>query len=58
MALLRNQLAALSGKGPGDGDTIARPVLHPIRARWRAASATTGRTARPPARHRGAALAY
>jgi NodT family efflux transporter outer membrane factor (OMF) lipoprotein len=26
MALLRNQLAALSGKGPGDGDTIARPV--------------------------------
>ncbi|MFC0169544.1 efflux transporter outer membrane subunit [Pseudoduganella danionis] len=27
MALLRNQLAALSGKGPGDGDTIARPVL-------------------------------
>ncbi|MYM40113.1 efflux transporter outer membrane subunit [Duganella qianjiadongensis] len=27
MALLRIQLAALSGKGPGDGDTIARPVL-------------------------------
>lgn len=27
MALLRNQLAALSGKGPGDGDTIARPAL-------------------------------
>ncbi|WP_348699920.1 efflux transporter outer membrane subunit [Duganella fentianensis] len=27
MALLRNQLAALSGKGPGDGDAIARPAL-------------------------------
>ncbi|RZT04527.1 efflux transporter, outer membrane factor (OMF) lipoprotein, NodT family [Duganella sp. CF402] len=27
IALLRNQLAALIGKGPGDGDTIARPML-------------------------------
>ena len=27
VALLRNQLAALIGQGPGDGDTIARPVL-------------------------------
>jgi NodT family efflux transporter outer membrane factor (OMF) lipoprotein len=27
VALLRNQLAALIGRGPGDGDTIARPVL-------------------------------
>lgn len=27
IALLRNQLAALIGKGPGDGDTIARPTL-------------------------------
>lgn len=27
VALLRNQLAALTGQGPGDGDTIARPVL-------------------------------
>jgi NodT family efflux transporter outer membrane factor (OMF) lipoprotein len=27
IALLRNQLAALIGKGPGDGDTIARPLL-------------------------------
>nr|WP_255484688.1 efflux transporter outer membrane subunit [Duganella sp. 1224] len=27
VALLRNQLAALIGKGPGDGDTIARPTL-------------------------------
>lgn len=26
-ALLRNQLAALTGQGPGDADTIARPVL-------------------------------
>lgn len=28
IALLRNQLAALIGKGPGDGDTIARPTLN------------------------------
>ncbi|WP_373924799.1 efflux transporter outer membrane subunit [Duganella sp. CY15W] len=27
IALLRNQLAALIGKGPGDGDTITRPML-------------------------------
>ena len=27
IALLRNQLAALIGKGPGDGDAIARPML-------------------------------
>lgn len=27
IALLRNQLAALIGKGPGDGETIARPLL-------------------------------
>lgn len=27
IALLRNQLAALIGKGPGDGETIARPML-------------------------------
>jgi NodT family efflux transporter outer membrane factor (OMF) lipoprotein len=27
IALLRNQLAALIGKGPGDGETIARPAL-------------------------------
>lgn len=27
VALLRNQLAALIGQGPGDGDAIARPVL-------------------------------
>ncbi|WP_371866595.1 efflux transporter outer membrane subunit [Duganella alba] len=27
IALLRNQLATLIGKGPGDGDTIARPLL-------------------------------
>jgi NodT family efflux transporter outer membrane factor (OMF) lipoprotein len=27
IALLRNQLAALIGKGPGDGETIARPKL-------------------------------
>ncbi|MRW92984.1 efflux transporter outer membrane subunit [Duganella sp. FT80W] len=27
IALLRNQLAALIGKGPGDGDTIVRPTL-------------------------------
>lgn len=27
IALLRNQLAALIGKGPGDGETIARPTL-------------------------------
>jgi NodT family efflux transporter outer membrane factor (OMF) lipoprotein len=27
IALLRNQLAALIGKGPGDGDSIARPML-------------------------------
>jgi NodT family efflux transporter outer membrane factor (OMF) lipoprotein len=27
IALLRNQLAALIGKGPGDGDTISRPAL-------------------------------
>ncbi|KQQ46427.1 fusaric acid resistance protein [Duganella sp. Leaf126] len=27
IALLRNQLAALIGKGPGDGETIARPQL-------------------------------
>ncbi|MGV7210573.1 efflux transporter outer membrane subunit [Oxalobacteraceae bacterium A2-2] len=27
IALLRNQLAALIGKGPGDGDHIARPTL-------------------------------
>lgn len=27
IALLRNQLAALIGKGPGDGDAIARPRL-------------------------------
>ncbi len=27
IALLRNQLAALQGKGPGDGERIARPVL-------------------------------
>jgi len=27
IALLRNQLAALIGKGPGDGDAIARPTL-------------------------------
>jgi NodT family efflux transporter outer membrane factor (OMF) lipoprotein len=27
VALLRNQLAALIGRGPGDGDAIARPVL-------------------------------
>ena len=27
IALLRNQLAALVGKGPGDGDAIARPML-------------------------------
>jgi NodT family efflux transporter outer membrane factor (OMF) lipoprotein len=27
IALLRNQLAALSGKGPAAGDSIARPVL-------------------------------
>jgi NodT family efflux transporter outer membrane factor (OMF) lipoprotein len=27
IALLRNQLAALIGKGPGDGDSIARPTL-------------------------------
>uniref|UniRef100_UPI0025DBD3A9 efflux transporter outer membrane subunit n=1 Tax=Rugamonas sp. TaxID=1926287 RepID=UPI0025DBD3A9 len=28
IALLRNQLAALIGKGPGDGETIARPTLN------------------------------
>ena len=27
IALLRNQLAALIGKGPGDGESIARPML-------------------------------
>jgi NodT family efflux transporter outer membrane factor (OMF) lipoprotein len=27
IALLRNQLATLIGKGPGDGETIARPLL-------------------------------
>ena len=27
IALLRNQLAALIGKGPGDGESIARPTL-------------------------------
>jgi NodT family efflux transporter outer membrane factor (OMF) lipoprotein len=27
IALLRNQLAALIGKGPGDGETITRPAL-------------------------------
>jgi len=27
IALLRNQLAALIGKGPGDGEAIARPLL-------------------------------
>lgn len=27
IAVLRNQLAALIGKGPGDGDAIARPML-------------------------------
>ncbi|WP_373991091.1 efflux transporter outer membrane subunit [Duganella sp. BuS-21] len=27
IALLRNQLAALIGKGPGDGEAIARPML-------------------------------
>ena len=27
IALLRNQLAALIGRGPGDGDAIARPML-------------------------------
>ncbi|AMP06760.1 efflux transporter outer membrane subunit [Collimonas pratensis] len=27
IALLRNQIAALSGKGPGSGETIRRPVL-------------------------------
>ena len=29
LALLRNQLAALQGKGPGDGERIARPTLKP-----------------------------
>ncbi|WP_371868910.1 efflux transporter outer membrane subunit [Duganella lactea] len=33
IALLRNQLAALIGKGPGDGETIARPLLTLDRAR-------------------------
>ncbi|MGH8455756.1 MAG: efflux transporter outer membrane subunit [Stenotrophobium sp.] len=28
MAILRHQLAALSGGGPGDGDAFARPALH------------------------------
>jgi len=28
IALLRNQLAALIGKGPGDGESIARPTLN------------------------------
>jgi NodT family efflux transporter outer membrane factor (OMF) lipoprotein len=28
IALLRNQLAALSGKGPAAGESIARPTLH------------------------------
>ena len=35
IALLRNQLAALIGKGPGDGESIARPTLtldHPVAA--------------------------
>jgi len=34
IALLRNQLAALSGKGPADGERIARPTLALRDAAW------------------------
>ncbi len=59
IALLRNQLAALIGKGPGDGDAIARPMLTLEADHGHDGSGlAAGRAGGPPARHCGAALAH